>query len=406
MRSVSLLLIAVSTLIVLGCKNQTPKERPFLMGFSASPHERTPAGKAQAQQFLSRNSDLVLEDFSEGVPWEEALQDQPFPQSVAVSLRIRKKMLEGKSLVLHVSPFDLKRMHLAHYWPITANESLKKNWNEKTFQDRDLQVAYTKFCLELIRQFQPMYFAYAVDVNYFAAARSDQWIGFRDFARQVYAGLKSEHPQLPIYVTLNASSFWKQQEVQEQRIREILPYSDFIAVSAYPHLGGFQNLDKLPKDFFSRLAKIGAPKPFAVADTGYPHPLTENGGTESDSQSRYLEFVLKESHKLQARFVVWFHYRNFQKMIDAVPAESRAPEVVKLLESRKNYGLVDDAGKSKNSHAVWKSWFRLPPAQVKSDRSASASTSPKAIPIPASGCPNALTAAPRAIAISLKVPSR
>lgn len=338
------------------------------MGFSASPHERGLSGKAQVQEFLSKNSDFVLEDFSEGVPWEESLHDRPFPQSVAVSLRIRKKMLEGNALALHVSPFDLKRTQLAGYWPITTMDSVKKIWSEKTFQDRDIKDAYLNFCLKIIRQFQPTYFAYAVDVNSFAAARPDQWDAFKSFAQEVYRGLKSQHPHLPVYVTLNASSFWKQPEVQEQRIREILPYSDFIAVSAYPHLGAFQDLAKLPKDFFSRLAKIG-PKPFAIADTGYPHPLPENGATHTDSQKRYLEFVLKESHKLQAEFVVWFHYRNFQKIVDAVPDENRAPEVVKVLESRKNYGLVDDAGNPKNSHAVWKLWFQLPPRKAKSDPS-------------------------------------
>jgi hypothetical protein len=188
-----------------------------------------------------------------------------------------------------------------------------------------------------------------------------------NFAREVYLGLKSQYPQLPIFVTFDASSFWKEQEIQEDRIREILPYTDFMAVTAYPYSAGYGDLGNLPKEFFSRLAEIGAPKPFAIADTGYPHP--ENGATQEDSQKRYLEFVLQESHKLQARFVVWFHYRDFGKVLEEPKSKDRAPEVLQLFESRKNYGLVDDAGKSKNSYAVWKRWFRLPTVAKKSEPS-------------------------------------
>jgi hypothetical protein len=360
-------LISTLILIILSCGNETPKGRPFLMGFSAAPHERTPDGKKQAKYFLSENSELVLEDFSEGVPWEEAFRGEPLPEAVDVSLRIRKRTLEGKSLILHVSPFDLKRANAAEYWPNTTEVFVQERWRGRSFGDRDLEVAYLRFCLELIRQFRPRYVAYAVDVNYFAAERPEEWKSFVNFAREVYRGIKAQYPELPVFVTFDACSFWKDQEVQEKRIREILPYTDFLAVTAYPHLAGFGDVEKLPKDFFSRLAEIGAPKAFAVADTGFPNPLRGNNTIDKDSQKRYLEFVLQESHKLRAKFVVWFHYRDFGKVLEEPKSKARAPELINLFELRKNYGLVDDAGKSKNSHAVWKRWFQLPTVNKKSD---------------------------------------
>ncbi|HSE42287.1 MAG TPA: hypothetical protein VLH08_16095 [Acidobacteriota bacterium] len=328
------------------------------MGFSNSPHELSSEGRIQAQLFLDENSDILLEDFAEGVPWEESLHDRPYPPEVLTSLRVRKRKLKGKKLFIHISPFNVTRTGLARYWPRQAEEALKEEWKQKTIGDEEFKISYQKFCLELIRRFEPEYLAYAVDVNLFAQNRPNQWKEFVQFARDTYTELKKEYPDLPIFLNFNAGSFWKNPDVQEKLISEVLPYSDFIAVSAYPALAGLADVEKLPKDFFSRIAKLDKAKPFAIAETGYPLPA---GNTKANPQDKYLEFVLKESSKLDAEFVVWFHYRDFTKIAEnAAQSLKSTQDSIKLLDSRKDYGLVDDAGKPKTSHALWKSWFHLP----------------------------------------------
>ena len=357
---ISSFLIIVLLLLSVRCgTNSLPSKRSFLMGFSNSPHELSTEGRVQAHQFLEKNADLLLEDFAEGVPWEESLHDSPYPSDVQTSLRIRKRKLKGKKLFIHVSPFNVNRTEPAKYWAHYADKAIQEKWKKKDFADQDLQLSYLKFCRQLIRRFQPDFFAYAVDVNLFAARRPTEWNHFVQFARDTYAQLKKEYPKLPIFLNINAGSFWKDPEQQEQRIREILPYTDFIAVSAFPELSGFTDVPKLPKDFFSRLAKLESSKPFAIAETGFPDPL--HGSKSNTFQKEYLELVLKQSHDLHARFVVWFHYRDFNKIAEnASESLKSSQESIELLDSRKDYGLVDDAGNSKISYAVWKSWFQLP----------------------------------------------
>ena len=357
---ISSFLIIVLLLLSVHCGTNTlPSERPFLMGFSNSPHEISSEGRVQAHKFLEQNSDLLLEDFAEGLPWEESLHDRPYPPEVQTSLRIRKRKLKGKKLFIHVSPFNINRTGPVKYWPKVTEKALQEKWKKKDFADQDLKLAYLKFCRQLIGRFDPEFFAYAVDVNLFAAQRPTEWNNFVQFAGETYSQLKKEHPKLPIFLNINAGSFWKDPKEQEQRIREILPYTDFIAVSAFPELSGFTNVSKLPKDFFSRLAMMETSKPFAIAETGYPQPL--HGSKNRTLQKEYLEFVLRQSHDLHARFVVWFHYRDFNKIADkAAGSLKSSQDSIELLDSRKDYGLVDDAGNSKNSYAVWKKWFQLP----------------------------------------------
>jgi hypothetical protein len=245
------------------------------MGFSNSPHELSSEGRVQAQQFLEKNSDLLLEDFAEGVPWEESLHDRPYPPEVLTSLRVRKRKLKGKKLFIHISPFNINRNGVARYWPRQAEENLKEEWKNKTFADQEFKTSYIKFCREIIRRFEPEYLAYAVDVNVFATKRPEQWKDFVQFAKDTYTTLKKENPTLPVFVNFNAGVFWKNPDRQKERIRELLPFTDFIAVSAYPELSGF-DVEELPKDFFSRIAKLDKSKPFAIAETGYPQNLDEN----------------------------------------------------------------------------------------------------------------------------------
>ncbi|MCI0444399.1 hypothetical protein L0152_14470 [bacterium] len=352
--------------ITLTCRPEAPSSRPFLMGFSASGHERTPWAKNETKEFLSQYSELVLEDFVEGVPWEESLRGQPLPPEVMVSVRIRKRTLKKKKIILHVSPLNSTRTNLAASWPpAMIGDTVKAAWSVKKFGNPELQAAYLTFCLELIRLFRPMYFGYAFDVNQFASTNPGQWSGFVDFSKYVYQGLKKEHPNLPIFVSFDACAFWSQPDFHEKRIREMLPHSDFLAVSAHPHLCGFNDLTRLPRDFFARLVKISSQKPFAIADAGYPHPPSNNGTNNENHQKRYLEFVFKESDKLRAEFVIWFHYRDFGKVIEKLKLEKRDPRLIALFEPRKNCGLIDDAGNEKNSYTVWKDWLKLPVVKKK-----------------------------------------
>jgi hypothetical protein len=328
------------------------------MGFSASGHERTPWAKNETKEFLSQYSELVLEDFVEGVPWEESLRGQPLPPEVMVSVRIRKRVLKNKNVILHVSPLNSTRTKLAASWPpAMIGDTVKAAWSIKKFGNPELQAAYLNFCLELIRLFRPKYFGYAFDVNQFASTNPGQWNGFVNFAKYVYQGLKEAHPNLPVFVSFDACAFWNKPDFHEKRIREMLPHSDFLAVSAYPHLCGFSDLSKLPKDFFARLVTISSQKPFAIADAGYPHPPSKNS---ENHQKDYLEFVFKESDKLRAEFVIWFHYRDFGKVIEDMKLKKRDPRIIALFEPRKNCGIIDDAGNTKNSYVVWKDWLKLP----------------------------------------------
>ena len=78
--------------------------RPFRMGFTAFPHDVTAEALSQTRQFVRTNADLIAHHI-EGVPWAEALADQPFPKELVKANETKRSMKPpGAKVYLAISP--------------------------------------------------------------------------------------------------------------------------------------------------------------------------------------------------------------------------------------------------------------------------------------------------------------
>ena len=83
----SLLAIVVLTLWLGMVKGAEPpaapaaRSRPFRMGFTAFPHDITPEAVEETRRFVRANADLIAHHI-EGVPWTEALREQPYSKDL------------------------------------------------------------------------------------------------------------------------------------------------------------------------------------------------------------------------------------------------------------------------------------------------------------------------------------
>src|SRR6185503_19493266 len=112
----SLLTFAMKTLATICCllllatgssaaeKAASGRTRPFRMGFTAFPHDVTPAALVQTREFVRTNADLIAHHI-EGVPWAEALRGQPFPKALEADRESKRSMTPpGAKVYLAVSP--------------------------------------------------------------------------------------------------------------------------------------------------------------------------------------------------------------------------------------------------------------------------------------------------------------
>ena len=203
--------------------------------------------------------------------------------------------------------------------------------------------------------FSPDYFAYAIEVNLFYHKAPDRWEEFIRLAAATYTNIKADHPLLPVFVTIQADFFHSEPDKQTAALQEILPYTDYIAISTYPFTNQIEQT-QLTSNHFSAITNLAPTKPFAISETAWPaeditdpYPITVEGSEES--QSAYLEWLINEAKRLDAMFVTWFFTRDYDQFWEAELQNSPIAPIIRIW---KDTGLYDGEGNPRPALSIWR----------------------------------------------------
>lgn len=302
-----------------------------------------------------------------GVPWDEAFNDLPFPNEVQNTLNATKEGLAPNTkILLTATPSGQNRKNLASYWNDNGSQQpLPAFWKDKTFDDPEVISAYINYCKRVIDTVRPDYFAYGIETNAAFRITDPEFAEFLTLAETVYSTLKSEYPDLPIFLTLQDRSFENSQEELLETSKMLLVYSDYIAMSTYPFLeyGNLQrdaNPDLFEDDWLGDFRNLDASKPFAISETGFcaedlniPNlGITIMGTVEW--QEAYMTKLFNQANSLESEFVVWFVYRDYDMLYDSTP---NPPDILSIW---KDNGLLDGEGNERPAHFKWTEWKEFP----------------------------------------------
>jgi hypothetical protein len=200
-------------------------------------------------------------------------------------------------------------------------------------------------------------------VNALYKEQPKEWPRFVNLAKEVYTTLKGENPNLPIFVSFYLDYFLNDERKQREAISQILPYTDYVAVSTYPYLDQ-ADPNKLRKDHFSKIAALAPNKPFAVAETGYIAKDLDAFGLKvqgnEEWQNDYLKFLLNECNKLNAKFVIWFVPRDYEPFFQKIKAMKVGKQLEDLFKIWKDTGVLDEKGNKRKAFYTWEQWHHLP----------------------------------------------
>ncbi|HVE41641.1 MAG TPA: hypothetical protein VNM14_17245 [Planctomycetota bacterium] len=362
----TLTILALSLLIPAcggGGGDPAPVEtRSFAMGFTPFPYARTLQAVQDTWAVIGSDGDLVTFHFDDGVPWQPADEQTAYPTDYLNELNGQSAAAPpGQRRYLAITPINFLRTGLAQNRTGSGGVALTPPWDGYAFNDPHVIGAYTRHCEKMISIFHPDYMAFAVEVNLLAYFTPAKWAGFVTLAQSVYTSLKAAHPTLPIFMSLQADSYFVDPVAQGAAIAQVLPYTDFIALSAYPYSMNADPANIRP-DLFSTLAAMAPSKPFAIAETGwaaedvtapYPQVIPETPAR----QQAYVEFLLRECTKLDAVFINWFMTRDYD---DLWTAEIQFLPDNSLVRLWKDIGLYDGAGNPRPALATWRSTLALP----------------------------------------------
>lgn len=330
--------------------------RTYLLGFTDFPHVVTIQGLIEAYRVIADEGDLAVEHFDGGVPWDEALNGTPYSQGFQDELTGKASLVPpGHRVYLAVTPIAFGRNGLALYQRDQPNQPLPAPWSTRSFDHPDVITAFGNHVERMIAIFDPDYVAFAIEANMLLDSVPEEWDAFVALAEAVYTRLTSAHPQLPVFISLQAESFNGDRAGQTPEIQAVLPFSDFIAVSAYPYFD-IPTVAGVPSDYFTSMHDLAPAKPFAIAETGWPaEPVGAPApvsipATPADQRS-YLERVLALAESRNAEFVTWFFTRDFDQAWDETFSTTPDAPVVRLF---RDTGLFDGAGSARSALTPWR----------------------------------------------------
>ena len=347
-----------------------PEARSFYMGFTPFPHAFNVAAVEAAYDVISRDADMIVQHFDDGIPWQEALDNAnsgtTFRDTYAANYLsdLDYKLQHNPSghiLYLAVTPLGPLREGLALHRGNSANEPLTPPWDSYSLDHPDVAKAYTRHCLDMIEHFVPDYFAFAIEANILAIYDqqngTNKWAQFVNLVKQVYPAIKLEYPDLPIFISLQVGFFHIATAEQTTAINQILPYTDYMAISAYAYTATPDPAD-LPADYFSELTDLAPTKPVVIAETAWPAEDVEdvnNPGTiiaaeDPQRQQQYIQHLIDEMDRLDGRFITLFFTRDYD---DFWESDFQYYPDAQLIRTWRDTGLYDGQGDPRPALDTW-----------------------------------------------------
>ncbi len=369
MKFIKFSIIIIFTSVFWHCQNLEPIDstsgnRSFLMGFTPFPYDNTLEALNQTYEHILQDGDLVLVHFDNGVPWNEALNDQAFPDDVQFNINTAiHTITDNHKIFLTVTPNHIDRETLAHYWNDQGTQQpLPSPWDTYHFDTPEVITAYIKYCKRLIDTIKPDFFAYGIEVNGGLRENTPDYTAFTKLADTVYKRLKQDYPQLPVLMTFQDQSYNKTKTEVLEITRKLLAYSDMVAVSTYPFWLYDQNNspsdpENIPDQWLTEMRDLAPEKPFVISETGYiaedlviPAYQVNIIGTPQ-WQAQYVQKLLNKAQLLKAHFVCWFVYQDYDLLYEHI--DNPPPYFLVW----KDNGLRDGLGQPREGLSIWRYWL-------------------------------------------------
>lgn len=410
-----------------GWWHEIPREsRSFHMGFTHTPHDLSPNWEEQVAVYdymwnkISIEADFVNLHLDEGVPWVEALNDNfssvtpPYSGHLLGTWSLLKHHLDqlpaAHKLLVSINPLGIPRELLANYWGYgegfsysptfqripdgvfvdSHNRMPPAPWDTYRFDDIAVKIAFLNYAIRTLEHFQPDYLVLAIEVSAAMNRSPHRFAEFLELHKFVYTELKKipRYSHIKLMVSFSATTFMVdefgvpfkhedfeagQRERQLQGFFDILPYTDVIGLSLYPHYGKY-NAFTMPASMYDQLFELieASGKPIAVTEGGWPGDAYDLLGTpftgSAESQDRFFKllFAKLEGSPSPVDFLVNFRVRDGdhgwerQRQLSLEDPPTISPLFVEFYKYFRDIGIYDGEGADRPATRRWRSTFQLP----------------------------------------------
>jgi hypothetical protein len=340
------------------CAKRLPPHRTFLMGTSRWPPDLTAEAIQTVDSFLSRHADLVSIHLDNGVPWEEAAKNRPFPPKMQHDLDYKRPA--NHKLFVSITPMNVERNDLAPSCDAAGGFLALDWWRNKSFNSSEVKQSYLNFARRVVKTMHPDYLAIGIEVNVLLSKNPAKWPQFIDLERSTYYALKKEYPSLPIFVTLDTLHLLgmaDKADSNQQKVaaRAILNTSDILALSVYPFMNPTL-MRPCPNNFLDFALSYG--KPIAVSESGYSSKQVSYNGIDlagsDENQCRWISYLLTQAQLHAYVFVINYASTDYERLVNKLPNSVR--ELARIWSYT---GLQDENFSPKKALGIWDMYLTM-----------------------------------------------
>jgi hypothetical protein len=324
--------------------------RSYFMGFSVIPPKPDISVAVRSMEVWTRRADAAIMHLD--VPWALLLRGGSAADALRKDGVDLERYYRSKHLKLVVT-IDVTN-GLARESEAPALVAARRSITEPA-----VQRLYRDYVRTLVATLHPDYLGLAAETNlirsiapravYDAVVRMTN-----DAATDLRRSCSVSCP--PLYVSVQVETAWGRLGRQTgfagiaEDVRDF-PFINLLALSSYPYLGGFQDPDQIPLDYYSRIRGT-RPLPVMVVEGGWPSASVRGAFSSSpDLQARY---IARQSQLLENANAVGVFQLAFADL-DLASFPKPLPTILPLFAT---LGLVDANLKPKPALATWDTIFR------------------------------------------------
>jgi len=356
--------VAIAVLAMTATLFGQEAPRGFEMGFTPWPYDATLEAVEETYRIIQEHGDLLAHHLGAGIPWQEALDGEPYPDAVLAEIEGRTSRTT-LPVYLAIEALDSQRVGLARTWGTATNMPLEDPWSERSWDDPAVIEAFINFSLDMIDRFNPRYFNYGVEVSDLLHNNPAGFEDFKVFAARVYAEIKAAHPDLDLMVSVALREPCSQRGTEiSRRMHELMPFVDTLGVSVYGY-AFFEHQDQgdpstQPPDWLTQVTAFSRGKPLAITETGWIAQDLDvpafglSVEADTDDQQAYVAALLRAADQLDLAFVIWFSAVDYDALWSGILGEDPTAAIWR------DTGMFDDGLTARPALETWSQWFQRP----------------------------------------------
>ena len=318
-------------------------------GFTPFPADITPQAVERAYKVIADDATLFSIHRDDGIPWQEALENKPFPKKIVDEWQARvDHFKKGQAVYVGLAPLDIDRNNLSR---ISKDSKTKSSFLKNRLNSEEVKTAYLNYVRRAVDTFNPKFLNIGIEVGELAKRDKQRWADFEELFDYVKAAVKKDHPGIQVGISFGLLTLM--QPDVANLVKPLVDRSDYIGISFYPYMADFDAPPeqwKKPLDWLKQYTS----KPIGICETGYTtrpvtlsSPRMKMNGDEA-LQKRFLQDLAAIAARDDYLFVTWFLPTDYEAL--SKRAKFKEGDANRLWEYT---GLFDPDDNPKPAWSVW-----------------------------------------------------